>query len=129
MPLINLSMRKGRPNHEKKELLDIVHNSLTDAFKIPDTDRIQRISEFDECDFEIPENKSNKFTIIEISQFPGRSFEAKKKLYQLVFSRLKEVGYQDNDAIIILTEPKLENWGLSGGVPGSEFEFSFNVNV
>ena len=83
MPLVEISIRKGRSDSEKKELLNIVYSSLVDAFKIPERDRVQRIYEFKDDEFEIPNDRTNKFTIIEITIFPGRSFEAKKKLYKL----------------------------------------------
>jgi phenylpyruvate tautomerase PptA (4-oxalocrotonate tautomerase family) len=129
MPLVKISIRKGRSPGEKKQLLDIVHSSLVDAFKLPRNDRIQRICEFDDESFEFPADRTNKFTIIEITILPGRSFEAKKTLYQLIFGKLKAIGYQDNDAAIVLTEPELNNWGVCGGYPASEINIGFNLNV
>ena len=46
MPLVKISILEGRPVSEKKKLLDIVHSSLVEAFKIPDNDRTQRVYEF-----------------------------------------------------------------------------------
>ncbi len=102
---------------------------MVDAFKIPDRDRVQRIYEFDNNDFEIPNDRTNKFTIIEIAILPGRSFEAKKRLYKLIFNQLKKLGYQDNDAVIVLSEPELNNWGVRGGIPASEIDLGFNLKV
>ena len=129
MPLVKISILKGRSPSEKKKLLELVHSSLVEAFKIPDHDRIQRVYEFSEDDFEIPNDRSNKFTIIEIVIFPGRSAEAKKKLYKLIFSELKQLGYQDNDACVVLHEPNLDNWGVRGGQSGREVDLGFNLKV
>lgn len=129
MPLVKISIMKGRLPAEKKQLLDIVHSSLVEAFKIPDHDRSQRIYEFEKDDFEIPGDKTDKQTIIEITIFPGRSLEAKRKLYQLIFGKLKAIGYQDNDATIVLTEPELHNWGIRGGFPASEINIGFDLKV
>ena len=129
MPLVKISLLKGRSKPEKKQLLDLVHLSLVEAFKIPDHDRLQRIYEFNEDEFEIPNDRSKKFTIIEITIFPGRSVEAKKKLYKLIFNKLKKLGYSDNDAVVVLHEPELNNWGLRSGLSGSEIEFGFNLEV
>lgn len=85
--------------------------------------------EFEEDDFEIPSDKSDKYTIIEITIFPGRSLEAKKKLYQLIFGKLKTIGYRDNEATIVLTEPELHNWGIRGVFPASEIDIGFNLKV
>ena len=129
MPLVKISIIKGRLPSEKRQLLDIVHSSLVEAFKIPDHDRIQRIYEFEEDEFEIPGDSTDKYTIIEITIFPGRSLEAKKKLYQLIFGKLKAIGYRDNDATIVLTEPELHNRGIRGGFPASEINIGFDLKV
>ncbi len=129
MPLVKISLLKGRSTSEKKQLLDLVHSSLVEAFKIPEDDRLQRVYEFDKDNFDIPDDRSNKYTIIEIVIFPGRSSDSKKTLYKLVFSKLKKMKYQDNDAIIVLHEPRLENWGLRGGQSGTEVDLGFNLNV
>lgn len=129
MPLVKISILKGRSKPEKKQLLDLIHSSLVEAFKIPDHDRLQRVYEFSEDDFEIPNDRSDKFTIIEITIFPGRSVEAKKKLYKLIFSELKQIGYQDNDALVILHEPDLDNWGVRGGQSGREVDLGFDLKV
>ncbi|MCP4347547.1 MAG: tautomerase family protein [Desulfobacterales bacterium] len=129
MPLVKISIQKGRSEPEKKALLDILHSSLVDAFKIPESDRVQRIYEFSDDEFEIPGDRTDKFTIIEITIFSGRSFEAKKKLYRLIFSQLKNLGYQDNDAVVVLHEPELDNWGIRGGVAASETDLGFDLDV
>lgn len=129
MPLVKISIRKGRSDLKKKALLNGIHMALVEAFKIPDQDRVQRLDEYDESVFEIPNDRSDKFTIIEITILPGRSFEAKKKLYKLIFDHLKKLGYQDNDAAIILHEPELNNWGVRGGRPASEIDLGFNLKV
>ncbi|WP_321495981.1 tautomerase family protein [uncultured Desulfobacter sp.] len=77
----------------------------------------------------MPEDRTNKFTIIEITILPGRTFEAKKKLYNLIFRQLKQLDYQDNDAVVVLSEPELNNWGVRGGIPASEIDIGFNLKV
>ena len=115
MPLVKISIKKGRLPSEKRQLLDIVHSSLVEAFKIPDHDRIQRIYEFKQDEFEIPGDRTDKYTIIETTVFPGRSLEA--------------IGYLDNDTVIVLTEPELHNWGIRGGFPASEINIGFDLKV
>lgn len=102
---------------------------MVEVFKIPDQDRVQTIIEYDTGSFEIPSDRTNKFTIIEITILPGRSAAAKKSLYRLIFSGLKDLGYQDNDAVVVLYEPELDNWGVRGGVPASEIDLGFDLNV
>ena len=110
-------------------MLNGIHRALIEAFEIPDHDRVQRINEYNGNEFEIPNDRTDKFTIIEITILPGRSFEAKKKLYRLIFDHLKTIGYKDNDAVVVLHEPELNNWGVRGGRPASEIDLGFNLKV
>lgn len=38
-------------------------------------------------------------------------------------------GINGNDVTIIIHEPALENWGIRGGLPASEVDLGFNINV
>ena len=130
MPIVKVSIRKGRSKSEKRALLDAVHSSLIEAFQIPDWDRYQRIFEFENEDFEVPSNRSERFTLIEIIIFPGRSLDAKRKLYKSINDRLKSLGYSNpNDIVIVLLEPPLENWGIRGGIPASDVDIGFKLDV
>ena len=130
MPLVKISIRKGRSKSEKKALLDAVHSSLVEAFRIPDWDRDQRIIEFENEDFEVPSNRSERFTLIEIIIFPGRSRDAKRKLYKSINERLISIGYTNpEDIVVVLLEPPLENWGIRGGIPASDVDIGFKLDV
>lgn len=130
MPLVRISIMEGRSASEKKALLDAVHSSLVEAFMIPDRDRVQRITEFRKEDFEIPCDRTDFFTIIEITILPGRSLDARRKLYSLINSKLMDSGYKNpNDIVIVLQEPCLDNWGIRGGRPASEVDIGFKLDV
>lgn len=113
----------------KKQLFDAVHAALVTAFKIPDHDRIQRLIEYAPDDFEIRLGCGERFTLITICAFAGRSLDAKRKLYQQLAERLEPVGIPRNDLFIVIDEHSLENFGLRGGVPASEIDFAFDVKV
>ena len=129
-PLVKIEIRKGFSSEYKKAILDGVHQALVDALGIPDSDRFQRIYELDKEDFECPPDRSQTVTMIQITMFPGRSFEAKKELYQNIIQNLGEnPGIDGNDIMIILLEPPMENWGIRGGKPASEVDFEFKIDV
>lgn len=130
MPLVNISIAKGRSASVKKKMLDIVHNALVDSIRIPDRDRNQRITEYDRAFFETPPEKSKNFTIVEITLFAGRSMEAKRALYRNITDGLnKGLGIDGNDVMIVLNEVPMENWGIRGGKPANEVDLGFNVKV
>ncbi len=129
-PLVKIEIRKGKGAEYKKAILDGVHQALVDALKIPDSDRFQRIYELDKDDFECPPDRTDDVTMIQITMFPGRSFEAKKNLYQNIVMNLAEnPGIGGNDIVIILLEPPIDNWGIRGGQPASEVDLGFKIDI
>lgn len=130
MPIVKISILKGKSDNYKKAILDGVHDALVDTIKIPDYDRFQRLYEIENNNFEYPQNKTNNVTIIEITLFKGRSFKAKKALYNAIINNLAlNPGINGNDITIILLEPPLENWGIKGGKPANEVDIGFNIKV
>jgi len=113
----------------KQAILDGVHLSLVETFRIPDSDHNQLLYELPSQHFEAG-HKSNNVTIITITAFAGRSRETKKKLYAAIAGKLAaDPGINENDLIIVLVEVPLENWGLRGGKSADEIDIGFCINV
>ena len=129
MPLVKVSLLKGKSQEEKKALLDAIHAALIEAFKIPENDRNQRIFEFEPENFELPEGKTSNYILIEMDIFPGRSIEAKRKLYETITLNLQVHNIQPSDVLIVLNEPQLDNWGVRGGIPASAINLGFKIDV
>ena len=129
MPLVKISLIKGRSKDEKAALVEAIHSALRTAFKIPEDDRNLRILEFEPENFDLPEEKTEDYTLIEMDVFPGRSLEAKRALYQNIIENLKPLGIQPGDVLITLKEIPLDNWGIRGGVPVSEVDLGFKLDV
>jgi len=129
MPLVKVSVLKGKSKEDKKALLDAIHAALMDAFKIPENDRNQRIFDFEPENFDIPERNTSNYTLIEMDIFPGRSLDAKRNLYKTIVQSLEKLDIQPNDILIILNEPPLDNWGVRGGIPASEIDLGFKLDV
>ncbi|HEY0708660.1 MAG TPA: tautomerase family protein [Polyangia bacterium] len=124
MPVVQISTRIGLTSAQKRALLDAVHEALMAAFKIPDTDRTQRLSEFAPDAFDIPAGKGPRYTLVEIAAFPGRSRDAKRALYREIVTRFEAVGVPADDVFIVLSEHPLENWGLRGGQAACDLEYA-----
>lgn len=110
-------------------MLEAVHSALVEALKIPDEDRTQILHEYAPGDFEISPTKTDQFTLVEITIFPGRSLEAKRHLYQAIVQNLGLLGIAPEDLLIVLHEPAMENWGVRGGIPASEVDVGFKIDV
>ena len=129
MPIVRVDVRRGRSPAEKAALLESIHQVLVEALRIPDDDRTQLLIEHDAEDFEIPPGRSELYTLLAITMFPGRSQDAKRRLYRGIVEALGAQGVPPSDVLVVLHEPPLENWGVQGGKPASEVDLGFDLNV
>lgn len=129
MPLVKISMIKGRTCDEKRAVMDAVHTALVKSFKIPEYERNIRIEEYKVEDYILPPGRSEKYILVEITAFTGRSMDAKRLLYKNIVDNLKTLGIDAIDVFIVIYEEPLENWGIRGGIPACDLDLGFNVNV
>ncbi|MPR34169.1 tautomerase family protein [Salmonirosea aquatica] len=113
----------------KRQLSDVLHSCVVEAFQYPENKRAHRFFELDPADFYYPEGRTDRYTIIEISLFEGRSISAKKNLYRLLFERFeKELSISPNDLEITLSETPPHYWGIRGK-PGDELSLDYSIAV
>jgi phenylpyruvate tautomerase PptA (4-oxalocrotonate tautomerase family) len=129
MPLVKIETRRWMTAEIKRAVLDAAHESLVSAFQVPGTDRNQRIIEYAPEDFEASSGRGERFTIVTIDAFAGRSLEAKRKLYQELASRLGAAGIPPADLIVIVHDVPLENWGLRGGQAACDIDLGFKIQI
>lgn len=120
---------KDELNKYKAKMSDIIHSCIVGALKFPAEKRFHRFFPLEKEDFYYPSGRSEKYTIIEISIFEGRSVEAKKELIKLLYKRINEqLGIDMNDLEITIFETPKHNWGIRG-LPGDELELNYKVDV
>jgi hypothetical protein len=113
----------------KARLSEVIHQSLVEAFKLPEDKRFHRFITLDDSDFVFPSDRSEKYTIIEMIMFEGRSIESKKLLTKLLYKSLAdsfEISAQDLE--IVMIETPRQNWGIRG-LPGDELALNYKVDV
>lgn len=120
---------KNLLRENKENLSKAIHESLMDAFGLPENKRFHRFFLLNEDEFIYPSDRSDKYTIIELSIFEGRSIDAKKMLINLIFSNIKKhTGIDGQDVEITILETPVENWGIRG-VPADELTLNYKVKV
>jgi len=129
MPFARIEVRKIRPADEVAALMEAVYQAQREALKVPEGDRQIRYIEHKPEHFAVPPGKTENYTLVEIALFPGRTLDAKRHLYRSIVRRFGELGIAPSDVFIILYEPPLDNWGVRGGLPASEVDLGFNLNV
>lgn len=113
----------------RESFSDVVHSCVVDAFAYPKSKRAHRFFYLDPEDFFFPEGRSEKYTIIEITLFEGRSIQAKRALYSLFFERFHQLlGITPMDVEIVLYETPRHNWGIRGKA-GDDLELDYKISV
>jgi phenylpyruvate tautomerase PptA (4-oxalocrotonate tautomerase family) len=110
-------------------VIEAVQSALREALKIPEADRTLRLIEHPPSHFAVPPGRSEKYTLVEVTMFSGRSLGAKRALYQAIVRNLAALGVPPLDIKIALIETPPENWGLRGGTPASELDLGFKIDV
>lgn len=130
MPIVRVEIIAGKSSSYKRAVLDGIHEALVEALKIPEDDRNQILNEHPAGNFERRTGRTDKFTIIEIIMFKGRSVEAKRSLYQHIVNNLgQNPGIDGNEILIVINEPSLENWGIRGGNAACDVDIGFKIDV
>jgi phenylpyruvate tautomerase PptA (4-oxalocrotonate tautomerase family) len=113
----------------KATLSDIIHACVVDALHYPQDKRAHRFFGLERDDFYYPAGRTDKYTIIEISMFEGRSTEAKKRLIRLLFERISaQLAISTQDIEMTIFETPRHNWGMRG-LPGDEVGLNYQVDV
>jgi phenylpyruvate tautomerase PptA (4-oxalocrotonate tautomerase family) len=129
MPNTRIEVKRGWIGDQRAAVIEAVHEAMVETIKIPEHDRALRLIEHDPADFSTPPDKSDKYTLIEITLFAGRSIEAKRKLYRAIVRNLSALGVPPMDIKIVLVEVATENWGVRGGKAASDIDLGFEIKV
>lgn len=122
MPLVRVSLRRGKPAAYRKAILEGIYRAMRSAFDVPDEDRFMTISEHDEADFSYSKTylgipRSDDLVIIQITANNTRTVEKKKAFYrQTVENLAADPGVRPEDVFINLVEVLPENWSFGNGV-------------
>ena len=76
-----------------------------------------------------PDDKSDKYTIIEIIMMEGRTPQTKKNLIKTLFEDIeKDLNISPHDIEICILESPASNWGFRG-MTGDEIKLNYKVNI
>ena len=129
MPNVTIEVRKRYTQQQEASIIDAVHAALMEGIKTPEWDRTIRLVIHEPHRFASPPNKDERYTLVDVDLFSGRSLEAKKALYRAIVTKLGNFGIPPDHIKVLLRESPPENWGIRGGVPASEVDLGFKVDV
>jgi len=131
MALAGIHILEGRTVDEKHAMVIAVRRALSEALRAPDEDPMVRLAEYPEEQYTIPypARHSDRFVLVEITMFAGRSVETKRRLYDALVRRLGTAGVPPDDVLIVLHEPPMHDWAVNGGTPANEANIGFDVEI
>jgi len=130
MALARIEILEGRSATERRAMVQAVRDALSEALRAPSADPLVRLTEFPPGQLALPypHRHSDRFTLIEVTMFAGRSMGTKRRLYDAIGQRLAALGVPADDILIVLHEPAMHNWA-TGGTPASETDVGFAVEI
>ncbi|MEO8739586.1 MAG: tautomerase family protein [Casimicrobiaceae bacterium] len=122
MPLVTVTLRRGKSTEFKSAVLDAVHRALV-ASGVPENDRFQRVLELAADDFrfdpdypDLASPRTEDFVLIEILLSVGRSVKVKRKILADILSvAARAPGLNPEHVMVCFKETAWENWAFGGG--------------
>lgn len=122
MPLVNISLRAGKPEGYRQAIFDNVYRAMRETFNVPEDDQFMTITEHDGANFRYSPTyfdiaRSDDLVFIQITANNTRTLEQKKALYLRVTQLLGESpGLRPEDVFVNLVEVAKENWSFGRGL-------------
>lgn len=131
MPITTIQVRTDYTPAQEADIIEAVQTALVEGFKIPAEDRHVILTAHAPHRFIVPTHlaQPERFTVISIDAFPGRSVQAKRNFYQAVIARLNPLGIPGDHVVITVRDIPLENWGIRSGQAACDVELGFKLDV
>jgi len=120
MPLLRFDLIEGRSESEIREILDVTHEVLLEALKVPKRDRYQVVHEHKRSriiaeDTGLGFDRSDNLLLLQVTSRP-RSREMKENFYCLLVARLAaRCGISPDDVIVNFVTNADEDWSFGAG--------------
>ena len=122
MPLVRVSIRRGKPIAYRKAILDGIYRAMRSTFDVPEEDRFMVINEHDETDFSYSKtylgiDRTDDLVLVQLTVSNTRTVEKKQALYrQIVENLAADPGVRPEDVFINLVEVLPANWSFGRGI-------------
>ncbi|SDM06957.1 tautomerase family protein [Nonomuraea jiangxiensis] len=108
----------------QREISDLVQSCLVSTWALPEDKRFHRFLLLDADDFICPQ-RSERYLIVEVVCFTGRTDDAKRTLIRELYGKWP---HDSEDLEVTIIEMPRTNWGIRG-VPADELALSYKVEV
>ena len=131
MPSTTIEVRRAYAPDEEVAIIEAVQGALREALRLPEWDRNVRLIAHAPHRFAAPSNRAqpDRYTIVSVDLFTGRTLETKRALYRAIVERLAPCGIPADHVLILLRELPRESWGVRGGQAACDVELGFEVEI
>lgn len=122
MPLVRISLRRGKPAAHLAALRNGIYAALRETFDVPENDRFILIHQHDVAEFDFDPHylgieRSDELVIVQIACSSTRTVAQKQAFYRRVAENLAaDPGLHPGDVFINLLETTKENWSFGDGI-------------
>lgn len=122
MPLVRISLRRGKSAVHLAALRNGVYGAMREAFDVPEDDRFVLIHQHDAGEFDCDPNylgiaRSDDLVIVQVACNDTRTVAQKQAFYRRVADNLAaDPGLRPEDVFINLLETAKENWSFGNGI-------------
>jgi 4-oxalocrotonate tautomerase len=121
MPLVRISLIKGRTAERRRRIGDAVHAALVETIGVPERDRFQLITEHDPNDLVddreyLGIRRTDGIVIIQVTLSTGRTSAQKRALFRRIADNLAQFDIRREDVWINLVEVAKENSSFGLGL-------------
>lgn len=122
MPLVRITLLKGKSREHVRAIADSVHQGLVDAYGIPPDDRFQLIHQHEPDDFIFDTDylgihRTTDVVFIHLVAGNWRDTATKQALYRAIADRLvASPGLRREDVQIVLSSNQRDEWSFGNGM-------------
>jgi phenylpyruvate tautomerase PptA (4-oxalocrotonate tautomerase family) len=122
MPLVRISLQKGRSPAQLRAIADTIHQALVDTYSVPPGDRFQIIEQREPTEIIYDAHylgieRSDDLVFIHIVAGRWRDTAAKQALYRTLAARLSaSVGIRPEDVQVVLSPNDRDDWSFGNGL-------------
>lgn len=121
MPLLQISLRAGKPDAYRQAIFDGLYRAMRETLDVPEDDQFMTITEHDAANFRYGAafgiTRSDDLVFIQITVFDTRTAVQKKALFRRISELLRESpGIRPEDVFVNILEAAKENWSVGNGL-------------
>jgi len=121
MPLLNISLRAGKPEAYRQAIFDGLYRAMRETLNVPEDDQFMTLTEHEAANFRYGAAfgvaRGEDLVYIQITVFNTRTAAEKKALFKRIAELLGDnPGIRGEDVFVNVVDAAKENWSVGHGL-------------